>query len=300
MNTATLDIDRERVRWLFARPGVTGGDFILREISARMFERLDYIKLDAKRVLDAGCGAGADLEVLAKRFPRARLTGLDQRTPAAVDTSRSPTQRLRQLLRSTTRPERLVADLGVLPLANASVDLIWSNLALHWHPAPHTVFPEWRRCLQVNGLVLFSVFGPDTLKEVRDAFALADPRGAATAHVPAFTDLHDYGDMLVAAGFATPVMDAERLTLTYSNTTALWKDVRGLGGNPAAQRRRGLMGKAMAARLAKALEACRGPDGLYRLSFEIVYGHAWNPPVATVADGRSVIHFDPRQRPPRI
>jgi len=305
VNNSSLDIDPQRVRRLFARP--TGNaDFILREISGRMFDRLDYIKLEAQRVLDAGCGSGADLELLARRFPAAQVLGLD------VVPGRLPHQRatpglagmLQKIWSNVARqvaPRRsaaavLAADYGALPLANGTLDLIWSNLALHWHAAPHTVLPEWRRALKVNGLVLFSAFGPDTLKEVRAAFAAADPGAPPAAHVASFTDLHDFGDMLVAAGFATPVMDAERLTLTYADAASLWADVRVLGGNASLHRRRGLMGRVARRRLDAALAASRDDSGRYRLSFEVVYGHAWNPPLRTLADGSAIIRFERNKR----
>lgn len=319
MNNPSLDIDPLRVRRIFAGrprnvgrhagfPGDFNADFILREISGRMFDRLDYIKLEAQRVLDAGCGTGADLELLARRFPAAQVLGLD------VVPGRLPRQSgasglggvLRNAWRDIARkvaPYRsgtalLAADYGALPLANSTLDLIWSNLALHWHAAPHTVLPEWRRALKVNGLVLFSAFGPDTLKEVRAAFTAADPGAAPAAHVASFTDLHDFGDMLVAAGFATPVMDAERLTLTYADAASLWKDVRALGGNASPQRRRGLMGRAALRRLDEALAASRDDTGRYRLSFEIIYGHAWKPPPRTLADGSAIIRFERSKRTP--
>ena len=299
MNSSTLDIDPQQVRRLFARSMRGRADFILREIAGRMGERLDYIKLDATRVLDAGCGDGADLDRLGQRFERAHLIGLDLIAPEhGVSSWGSTWAWLRQMLGRRSTRDRIVGDFAALPLADASVDLIWSNLALHWHRAPHTLFPEWRRCLKVNGLVMFSVFGPDTLREVRAAFASADPGAPSCAHVAAFTDLHDYGDMLVAAGFATPVMDAERLTLTYSSADALWADVRALGGNPGLHRRVGLMGKAARQRLDAALDATRDSEGRYRLSFEVVYGHAWNPAPKTLADGRAIIRFD-RQSSPR-
>jgi len=297
---AVPDIDPDRVRFLFGQGAPGRADFICREIATRMFERLDYIRIAPTVILDAGCGAGDDARALGARFPAAPVLALDLAAAASTATRRGDWLRrwLRKLPGTAGRaPLRLGGDLGALPVANASLEMIWSNLALHWHPAPHTVFPEWRRALRTNGLVLFSAFGPDTLKEVRDAFVLADPGAAATTHVAAFTDMHDYGDMLVEAGFATPVMDAERLTLTYGSAAALWDDVRALGGNAATARRHGLLGKQLHRRLVAALEAGRTADGRYRLSFEIVYGHAWKGQPRTTAAGEAIVRLERRPRP---
>lgn len=295
------DIDVARVRRLFDRSEARRGDFILREISSRLFERLEYIRLDARAVLDAGCGSGADAALLSGRFPDARLLAVDHAPhrlgAGAIDTRAGLPRWLGRWMRPSGAL-KLAADLGALPLAPASLDLIWSSLALHWHPAPHTVFPEWRRVLRTHGLLLFSAFGPDTLKEVREAFALADPGAAPTAHVAAFTDMHDYGDMLVAAGFATPVMDAERLTLTYSSAASLWDDVRALGGNAAGARRHGLLGRQARRRLDAALDARRDADGRYQLSFEIIYGHAWKGEARTTAAGETIVRLERGPRPP--
>jgi malonyl-CoA O-methyltransferase len=145
---------------------------------------------------------------------------------------------------------------------------------LHWHPQPHTVFPEWLRVLRVDGLLLFSCFGPDTLLELRRGCAAA---GLAAHPVP-FIDMHDFGDMLVAAGFAGPVMDAETIRLTYSSSKALLQEVRALGGNPRDDRSRGLVGGHRARSLFDALDAMRDTQGRISLRFEIAYGHAWKPP----------------------
>lgn len=290
------DIDPLRVRQRFTRHSSERADFILREVSARMFERLDYIKLAPAAVLDAGCGALADARELARRFPAARTLGVDlvgPRTAAASIPGRDGGW-LGGLLGGLRKPGRpagpmfVRADCGTLPLATDSLDLVWSNLVLHWHPAPHRVMPEWRRVLRTGGLVMFSAFGPDTLKEVRAACAAAWP-GSGNAHVADFTDMHDYGDMLVAAGFADPVMDVERLTLTYADAASLWRDVRALGGNAASGRSRGLTGRAARARLDAALDATRDAAGRHCLSFEIVYGHAWGAVPRRNAAGEAMV-----------
>jgi malonyl-CoA O-methyltransferase len=165
------------------------------------------------------------------------------------------------------------AEAAALPLADGRVDLLFSNLMLHWHPQPHTVFPEWLRVLRADGLLLFSCFGPDTLRELRQAFAAA---GIGARPVP-FVDMHDFGDMMVAAGFGAPVMDAETIRLTYPTPRALLQEVAALGGNPRDDRAGGLPPGRRARALLAALEAARAADGRIALTFEIAYGHAWKP-----------------------
>jgi malonyl-CoA O-methyltransferase len=291
-------IDLERVRVLFAQPGrVAPSDFLRREVAQRMHERLQLIKIVPKQVLDAGCGAGADLALLQKTYPAAQILGIDAAPAmAAAATSRAPAlgslnQMLSRLLPAKAGVDILCGDFGTLPFAANSLDLLWSNLALHWHPQPDRVFAEWRRALRVDGLLMFSNFGPDTFTELRAAFAAIDE----TPHTLPFVDMHDFGDQLVEAGFSTPVMDMERITVTYDTPAALLADVRALGGNPLATRRRGLIGRAAWERMIAALEAGRRADGKLGLSFEVIYGHAFLPAPRTTAAGEAIIRFQPRK-----
>jgi len=291
-------IDLPRVRELFARPErIAPSDFLRREIAERMHERLSLVKLIPKQVLDAGCGAGADLGLLQKTYPAAQILGLDgagamaraARGPAS--TGGALNQLLTRLMPAKAGVDVLCGDYGNLPLGPNSVDLLWSNLALHWHPLPDRVFAEWRRVLRVEGLLMFSCFGPDTFIELRNAFAALD----AYPHTLPFVDMHDFGDQLAAAGFSTPVMDMERITVTYDTPQALLADVRALGGNPLESRRRGLIGRAAWQRMLDALEAQRRPDGKLNLTFEVIYGHAFRPAPRTTASGESIVRFQPRK-----
>ena len=291
-------IDLARVRNLFARPArVAPSDFLRREIAERMHERLSLVKLVPKQVLDAGCGAGADLALLQKTYPAAQIVGLDgagamaRAAKAPSPAARSLNQLLTRLMPSKAGIDILCGDYGNLPFGPGSLDLLWSNLALHWHPLPDRVFAEWRRVLRVEGLLMFSCFGPDTFSEVRTAFAELD----AYPHTLPFVDMHDFGDQLVEAGFSTPVMDMERITVTYDTPQALLADVRALGGNPLESRRRGLIGRAAWQRVLDALEAQRRPDGKLALSFEVIYGHAFRPAPRTTASGESIVRFQPRK-----
>ena len=292
-------IDLARVRRLFARPErIAPSDFLRREIAARMHERLQLVKIAPRRVLDAGCGPGADLGMLQKDYPAAQIVGIDA-APAMLEAAQTPASALKSLngLLSRLLPAKagvdlLCADFGNLPFAPNSVDLVWSNLALHWHPQPDRVFAEWRRVLRVEGLLMFSNFGPDTFRELRTAFAALD----GTPHALPFVDMHDFGDQLVEAGFSTPVMDMEVITVTYDTAEALLADVRALGGNPLATRARGLVGRAGWANMLAALEAGRRADGKLGLTFEVIYGHAFRPAPRTTAAGEAIIRFEPRKK----
>ncbi|MFB9243274.1 methyltransferase domain-containing protein [Massilia antarctica] len=297
-DTLSAPIDLARVRSLFSRPQrMERSDFLRREIAARMHERLMLVKVAPKRVLDAGCGSGADLALLQKDYPAAHIVGLDA-AAAMIEAAKTPASALKSLNQMLSRllpgkagVDLLCGDFGSLPFGANSVDLVWSNLALHWHPQPDRVFAEWRRVLRQDGLLMFSNFGPDTLRELRSAFAEAD----AAPHVLPFVDMHDFGDQLVAAGFSTPVMDMEVITVTYDTAQALLADARALGGNPLATRGRGLLGRAAWQRMLAALERQRRADGKLGLTFEVIYGHAFRPAPRVTAAGEAIIRFEPRK-----
>ena len=287
-------IDLSLVQRLFALPSrVAATDFLRREISARMQERLDLIKISPKVLLDAGCGEGADLRALRQRYPDAHLAGVDASDAMLAAASAGRQAGLTVLRRlfgnwlGADSLRLLCSDFANMPLPDNDVDLLWSNLALHWHPQPQSVFAEWRRVLRVNGLLMFSCFGPDTLKEIRQAFLAIDD----FPHVLPFFDMHDLGDMLLATGFSTPVMDMERITVTYESATELIADVRAFGGNPLSARRRGLLGRKGGERVMLALEALRGSGGKIPLTFEVVYGHAFKPAPTTTSQGEAIVRF---------
>jgi malonyl-CoA O-methyltransferase len=261
-------------------------DALLREIGVRMIARLEVIRLAPRRILDVGCGFGRTRAPLAARYPDAEWTGVEL-APAVALAGRAEQRRrlgVARLWRST--PGWIVADGAQLPVAADSVDLLFSNAMVHWHPAPHSVFPEWKRVLRVDGLLMFSCFGPDTLRELRAAVAEALP---AARPMP-FVDMHDFGDMMVSSGFATPVMDVEHLTLTYESPESLLAEVRALGANPRDDRPAGLPGGRAARRLRAALDERRGADGRIALTFEVAYGHAWKPAPRT--RGETAVSLD--------
>lgn len=216
-----------------------------------MLERLDYIKLAPRRVLDAGSGPPSS--ALGKRY----------RVPViALDFSLAMLRSARRRFRFFDKRLSICGDLEKLPLSNGSIDLVWSNMALHWLGEPLAAFREFRRVLAPEGLLMFSTLGPDTLKELRAA--------AGAARVHGFIDMHDLGDMLLAAGFSAPVMDMEMLTLAYPDAGRLLADLRMSGQTSArADRPRGLGGR----RFGERLRAALAPHA----TFEVVYGHAWKP-----------------------
>jgi malonyl-CoA O-methyltransferase len=295
-------IDLPRVRRLFADPArIADSDFLRREVASRMHERLSLVKIAPRRVLDAGCGDGADLAALQARYAEAQVVGLDASfamAAAAQTRQREGMSSMRRMLSrwlpaalpggAVAEPQLLCGDFARLPLATHAVDLVWSNLALHWHPQPDQVFAEWRRTLAIDGLLMFSCFGPDTFRELREAFAAAD----GDAHALSFVDMHDFGDMLVNVGFSTPVMDMEKITVTYENIDKLVSDVRAWGGNPLMTRRRALLGRRAWKRAIDALHAMRREDGRIPLTFEVIYGHAFRPVPTKTAAGESIIRLD--------
>lgn len=238
---------------------------------------------------------------LQRRFPDAQVLGLDaslSMLAAARQDHFAAHSSVNRLLKKwlsrkagagmAAFTELVCGDFAQLPVARDSVDLIWSNLALHWHPQPDRVFAEWRRVLRVDGLLMFSCFGPDTFKELRAAFSAID----GFSHALPFVDMHDFGDMLVHAGFSTPVMDMETITVTYETVDKLISDVRAWGGNPLATRRKSLTGKNAWNRVVTALDNMRKPDGRIPLTFEVIYGHAFRPVSKVTASGETIIRFD--------
>jgi len=282
-------VDRRQVARRFARVASRygEGDFLVREIDRRMQERLDYVTLQPKRIVDLGCGRGGSFPGLTTRYPAAELVGIDlvPAMLAGADTSAAGWRRWLGLGRQSG-PLRLAADAACVPLPSACASLLWSNLLLHWLDDPLSALAEAHRLLEADGLLMFSTFGPDTLRELRTAF------GDGRAHTQRFIDMHDLGDMLVGCGFADPVMDMEVITLTYSDLDALFADLRAAGATCAMKSRsRGLAGRHAWTAARMAYESMR-QAGKLPATFEVVYGHAWKVAPKRLADGRAIIRFD--------
>jgi malonyl-CoA O-methyltransferase len=306
--------DPRRLREIFDRRAAAFDEvaFLPREIASRMRERLEYIKVAPMRVLDAACGTGEDLPGLRERFAEASVTGVDISSAmlARARGAENTEEGWRRFLPSTLAkalgargPQLAQADFSALPFASDAFELLWSNLALHWHSRPDFVFPEWQRVLKVNGLLMFSTFGPDTLRELSAAYREAE-RALGIAPMPHtidFVDMHDLGDMLVESGFEIPVMDQEVLTITYKSPESLFADVTRWGAYPFA--RSDLDRSADAAALRREvhsnLEALRRDDGTIALTFEVIYGHAWKAVPRMTAEGHGIVRLEDIGRGPK-
>jgi malonyl-CoA O-methyltransferase len=268
--------------------------FLQQEVARRLDDHLEGMKIDPGLVLDAGCGTGFGLSLLKARFPRARLLGLDlAHAMASQAQARQASGPGWRRLFSREVPARLLcADMERLPLRQDSLDLVWSSLALQWVGEPDTAFREAHRVLKPEGLFLFATFGPDTLMELRAASADLDGH----QHVNRFIDMHDLGDALVHAGFRNPVMEMERLTLTYETLPGLLRDLKAIGAHTVLENRRaGLMGKMEWKCLADNYERFR-QDGRLPATYDVVYGHAWAGRKDRLEDGRQIIQFKIEKR----
>ena len=278
-------LDRAQIRRSFERAARRYDEVAVLQarVRERLVARLDLVKLEPALVLDLGCGTGHAADALARRYPRARVLALD------LAEAMLRTARRRHRFR---RPAALVCgDLSRLPLPAASANLVFCNLALQWCDDLDAALAELLRVLKPRGLLSFTTFGPDTLKELRAAWAEAD----AGVHVHDFLDMHDIGDALVRAGFAEPVLDVEMYTLTYADSRAVLRDLEAVGArNASVDRPRGLTGRRRFADFEAAYERFRR-DGVLPATYEVVYGHAWKVPPKKAADGRSVIEFLPRK-----
>lgn len=256
---------------------------LAREVGARMGERLDCVKIAPQRFADIGCATGDGVRGLQQRYPSALPLALDYALPmlAAVQSRCGWWERLRG-----KTPRCVTADVRALPLASNSLDLVWSNLMLHWLPDPRLAFAELQRVLIEGGLLQFAMFGPDTLKELR---AASEKVGAGWT-ASSFLDMHDIGDMLVAAGFGDPVMEMEMLTLTYRTPRGFLADQRRLGV------RDGLLGRQSWRDWRRIFAAWERNEGCLPARFEIVYGHAWKVAPRSLPDGRAVLQFQRARR----
>ncbi len=253
------------------------------QVRTELLSRLDLVRLTPVLVVDLGSGTGAGTMSLRRRYRRSQVVALDLSCEMLLEAGR------RQ--RWLRRFERVCADAARLPLADATADLVFSNLMLQWCTDPDAVLRECARVLKPGGLMSFTSFGPDTLTELRAAWAAAD----GYTHVNRFIDMHDLGDAMLRAGLAEPVMDVERYTLTYPDVRALMRDLKAIGAhNVNAGRSRGLTGRQALARMTTAYEDLRR-EGRLPATFEVVYGQAWSPTTPRrqrVQDGEVRIPID--------
>ena len=282
--------EKHAVRRAFDRAAATydRNNVLQCEVGLRLLKHLDPIRIDPARIVDVGCGTGLFFEELRKRFPKPELVGVDI-AHAMLRKAAARTPAWKRLLRLDA-PRLVCGAAERLPLASGSAQIVFSYLALQW-TRPELVFREAARVLQPGGLFLFSTFGPDTLKELRDSFAAVD----GYDHVNAFVDMHDLGDQLVHAGLADPVMEMEIITLEYSCVEAIARDLKAIGArNALPNRPRGLAARSRWRDVIAQYEKHRR-GGVLPATYEVVYGHAWKVPPRRLDDGRQVIEFAPRE-----
>jgi malonyl-CoA O-methyltransferase len=298
MDEHRADLDLAQARRAFDRAAATYAQaaVVPREVERRMAEKLEYIKLEPVRILDAGVGAGHGFSLLRRRYPKAEFVGVDFSLSMLREAraGRPFLERMRSLTSGRTL-HWVCADFSRLPLQAAATGMVWSNLSLAWATEPLATLKEFHRVLAPGGVLMLSSYGPDTLKELKSAFEASD----SGSHVHAFMDMHDLGDMLVTAGFDAPVMEMEKICVTYADAATLARDLKLSGQTCAAgDRRRGLTTPRAWRRMEREYEKSRR-SGRLPVTMEIVYGHAWRGQPRAAADGRQIVRFDLGAGPPR-
>jgi malonyl-CoA O-methyltransferase len=284
--SAGIALDKREVKRAFERAAADydAAAILQHEVCRRMLERLDYVKIAPAAILDAGTGTGNAVARLMSRFAGAPLYAIDIAI-AMLERARGRLKWWQSVPGLRAPLHAIAADVERLPLASASVGLVWSNLAFQWVNDLPATLKEMHRVLQPGGLLMFSTFGPDTLKELRAAYGGIDTR----PHVNRFFDMHDIGDMLVHGGFGDPVMDMEPFTLTYDDVRGLMRDLKAIGAhNAAVDRPDTLTAKSTLQAVAANYERFR-TGGKLPATFEVVYGHAWKPEQRVSPTGQRVI-----------
>lgn len=280
-------IDKSRMRQSFHRAAkhYDAAAILQKQVREEMLGRLDVVKLAPGVILDAGCGTGHGLHALLKHFKHAQGIALD-----IAEGMLSRSKALFPWYRFWQKPPTFVcADIEAMPLATASVDMVWSNLAVQWCNDMDTVLQEFRRVLKPNGLLMFATLGPDTLKELRAA------SGNEHTHVSRFIDMHDIGDALTRAGFSAPVLDVMHYMLTYDTVESVMRDLKAIGAhNATAGRAKGLSGKGFLQQLRQGYEGFRR-EGKLPATYEVVFVHAWTSSQPYTAPGTSPVQFMPRK-----
>ncbi len=263
-----FELDVRRVRESFSQAAVTydAAAVLQAQVRDELLHRLEVLRMEPEVVVDLGAGTGQATIALKRKYPGGRVV--------AMDIAHGMLQQARKRQTLLRRFDRVVADAAALPLGDASVDMLFSSLMLQWCNDPDQVLRECRRVLRPGGVLHFTTLGPDTLVELRRSWQAADP---GHAHVNRFIDMHDLGDALVRAGFAEPVLDVERYTLTYDDARGLMRDLKAIGAhNATAGRAHGLTGKATLARMLAAYEGFRR-EGKLPATYEVVFAQAWCP-----------------------
>ncbi len=247
-----------------------------KEVASRVDERLELTTLAPNVILDMGCGTGILTEKLLAQYPDSQVIAMDM-SPNMIHFAKQKLANTSLLgkLNQLFKPNRnafVCADANHIPLETGSVDLIVTNLMLQWCDDLDAVLAEFKRVIRPEGLLMLTTFGPDTLKELRQAWAEVDDK----EHINFFIDMHDIGDALIRNGFGQPVMDVEHYTLTYAKPIGVLKDLKAIGATLAnAKREKGLMGKQRFATMLNAYEQFRTGDTV-PATYEVIHGHAWS------------------------
>lgn len=237
---------------------------VQQEIGNRLFDRLQYLRINPLRILDLGCGSGQFSKKLSVLFPKAKVVGLDIAHGMLLQAKQKHSWRRKWPL--------VRGDMHALPFANGQFDLVFANQVIHWGHSLLQVFRELNRVLATNGCLMFTTLGPDTFKELKTAWSGVGEH----AHVNEFMDMHDLGDQILSERFLDPVMDMEYLSLHYGSFNQLIHSLKMQGViniNP--QRNHGLTGKSAWRQFQQNFDLLKTEQGKYPLTYEIVYGHAW-------------------------
>jgi len=268
MSDQLQQFEQHRVRRAFDRAAESYDEIALlqNEVCSRLLEKLEIVKISPQLILDAGTGTGSAIPGLYSLYKKSQLIALDLSENMLVKAARHG-----NFLRS---PYCVCADIENLPFENETFDLIFSNLSMQWCNDLDAALLEARRVLKPGGLFVFTTFGPDTLKELKQSWKAID----SDNHVNQFIDMHDVGDALLADGFVEPVMEAEMMTVTYDSVDDLMHDLKAIGANVTAQSKKplsaGLSGKTVLKKVRQHYEKFR-QQGVLPASYEIIYGHAW-------------------------
>ena len=229
--------------------------FLQNEIANRLAEKLKVISIKPQTIIDLGSGTGLLSNKTAEIFPNANLICVDF---------------AQQSLLKNSQNLKVCANAYELPFASNSVDFIVSNLMMQWCPDLKALFNECFRVLKPEGLILFTTFGPDTLKELKRSWSAVD----SSAHVNNFIDMHDIGDQMLQSGFQSPIMEMENITLTYEKVLDLMHDLKSIGAQNVGSRSKALTGKTKFKKMIEMYESYRS-DGKLPATYEVIYGHAW-------------------------
>ncbi len=275
MQVYQLDKYRTRLAFERAADSYDGAALLQREVGSRMVERLDYIRMNPEHIIDIGSGTGFISNLLQKNYPGARLLSLD-----FAHTMLYKARHRQSLLKRFFSKQRYICgDVDFLPLRENCMDMAISGLTLQWCNQLDHTFNELFRILRPGGMLMFTTFGPDTLKELRASWQAVD----GFTHVNAFTDMHDIGDALLRSGFADPVMDVEKIKVTYEDVYKLMGDLKAIGAqNFTAGRVRSLTGKTRLRKMISAYEGFR-ENGVLPATYEVIYGHCWIPAADSTA-----------------